>query len=255
MYQSKHKDFIEAPLINLCKDVIASADCLENGIEFMAVSAQILHSLFLQLTGAQEQKMKCICWDLATDDYDYRYKRYKNWDLNECSKLDDKNSVFGDLICAIKKLKPKYKMFSGSEKKDFIDNVIAKIKNIFDNSNIVSVYPGKYREFCEIVDRLDEANIAAGEQQIFTGSKDDSIITDIPSEHILSVTYGFLYMHRNRCAHNTLSYQQNIPTLNELQNSKQQKLYNIFLFIAILIIIDELTIKAYKKYQKCLYEC
>ena len=33
----------------------------------------VLQTTFLKMTGSQEQKLKCIQWELATDDYEYRY--------------------------------------------------------------------------------------------------------------------------------------------------------------------------------------
>ena len=252
MHQLKHTEFIETPLINLCREVVASADSLEDGIEFQAISAQILHSLFLQMTGAQEQKMKCICWDLATEDYEYRYERFNRWDLGECSRLVDKNSVFGDVVRAIRKIKPAFKVFgSTQDKTTFFINICNQSKLLFENSNLAKAYPGKYREFEGIIDKLDVNNIAAGDQQILTGSDDDELYS-IKPEHVLSATYSLLYKHRNRCAHNTLSYQQNIPTLADLSDTNFQLYYNIFLFITTLIFIDELTIRVYKQFQKAL---
>lgn len=250
MHQLKHKDFIETPLINLCREVVASADSLEDGIEFQAISAQILHSLFLQMTGAQEQKMKCICWDLATEDYGYRYERFNRWDLGECSRLIDKNTVFGDVVRAIRKIKPAFKVFGSTPDKTlFFNNLCNQSKSLFVSSNLAKAYPEKYREFEDIVDKLDINNIAAGDQQIFTGSDDDEL-DSIKPDHVLSATYSLLYKHRNRCAHNTLSYQQNIPTLDDLSDTNSQLYYNIFLFIAILFFIDELSIRVYKQFQK-----
>jgi hypothetical protein len=34
-----------------------------------------MQSIFIKMTGFQEQKLKCIVWELATDDYEYRYHK------------------------------------------------------------------------------------------------------------------------------------------------------------------------------------
>ncbi|TNE74930.1 hypothetical protein EP331_00480, partial [bacterium] len=53
--------------------------------------------------------------------------------------------------------------------------------------------------------------------------------------------------HRNRVAHNTHSYQQNLPTLKTLVN--ENYIYeNYFLWFAILVLIDNIFIELYKKY-------
>ena len=56
-----------------------------------------------------------------------------------------------------------------------------------------------------------------------------------------------VYVHRNRCAHNTSSYQQNLPSLSTLA-SKEILDQNYFYRFALLIIIDEVFLRLYKKY-------
>jgi hypothetical protein len=60
------------------------------------------------MTGFQEQKMKCIMWELATNDYDYRYKRYTQTPLGECSSYKEKKDVYKDLLELIKRHKPDF---------------------------------------------------------------------------------------------------------------------------------------------------
>ena len=75
---------------------------------------------------------------------------------------------------------------------------------------------------------------------------------NLTDETMFAATYTLLYKHRNRCAHNTLSYQNNIPSFQELNNEKVQRYYNVFLFISILITIDNLFIQVYRKYRSVL---
>ncbi len=58
-----------------------------------------------------------------------------------------------------------------------------------------------------------------------------------------------LYKHRNRVAHNTQSYQRNLPTLKTLANENYQY-DNYFVWFAILVLIDEIFIILYEKYLK-----
>ena len=80
-----------------------------------------MQSVFLKMAGAQEQKMKCICWELATEDYEYRYKRYNGkWDLGECSNYEAKKIVYQDLIEQINKQEHSYKGLNPDQKINII---------------------------------------------------------------------------------------------------------------------------------------
>lgn len=65
--------------------------------------------------------------------------------------------------------------------------------------------------------------------------------------------YEKLYKYRNRCAHNLLSYQNNLPTLGIL-NSDDYKYENWFIRFFILILIDEIFISLYREYTKFVFE-
>jgi len=250
----QHKAFIETPILNLLHDVVSDSNNISNGMEFYSTSSYILHSLFLRMTGAQEQKFKCVCWDLATVDYEYRYSRYNKWELGECSKLKDKSVVFSDLVSAVRAIKPRYSVFGGSSdnKKKFLSDTLADIKGNLDGSNLACCFPLEYMGFLEIYKNLHHNNLEAGDQ-LFCCAENTTFET-MKDEHVLAMAYSLLYKHRNRSAHNTLSYQTNIPTFQELNDKYVQKYYNIFLFIAILITIDKLLMQVYKKYQKVLVE-
>ncbi len=252
MFQFRHTEFIETPLLNLLRDVVSDSNNVSNDIEFYGISGYVLHSLFLRMTGAQEQKLKCICWDLATEDYEYRYSRYNKWELGECSKLKDKSTVFSDLVAAVRVLKPGYSVFGNAlaNKQAFVNNTFNSILDILNNSNLVACFPGEYATYLDIINQFDLSNIEAGDQ-LFR-SPDNLTLENMTDDTVGAATYSLLYKHRNRCAHNTLSYQNNIPTFQELNNEKVQRYYNIFLFITILIIIDNLFIKVYQKYRKVL---
>lgn len=246
--QFRHSEFIETPLLNLLRDVVSDSNNVNDGIEFYGISGYVLHSLFLRMAGAQEQKLKCICWDLATADYEYRYTRYNKWELGECSKLKDKSTVFSDLVSAVRALKPSYSVFGGSpaNKQGFINRTFNNIKDILNGSNLAMCYPGEYDTFLDIIAHFDLNNIEAGDQ-IFR-STENLTLDNMTDDTVFAVAYTLLYKHRNRCAHNTLSYQNNIPTFQELNNEKVQRYYNIFLFLTILVVIDNLFMQVYKKY-------
>ena len=252
MLQFRHTEFIETPLLNLLRDVVSDSNNVNNGIEFYGISGYVLHSLFLRLTGAQEQKLKCICWDLATEDYEYRYLRYNKWELGECSKLKDKSAVFSDLVSAVRSQNANYSVFGNApaNKQAFVTKTFESIKSILDKSNIVQCYPTEYETYLDIIAHFNINSIEAGDQ-LFT-SRDNLTLDNMTDETLFAAVYTLLYKHRNRCAHNTLSYQNNLPTFQELNDEKVQRYYNIFLFITILITIDNLFIQVYKKYRSVL---
>ena len=69
----------------------------------------------------------------------------------------------------------------------------------------------------------------------------------------LQKKYDQLYAHRNRCAHNTQSYQENLPTLKTLFDINY-KYDNYFVRFALLILIDKIFIRLYDEYLKVLIE-
>ena len=73
-------------MANIIEEAVAALKGIPNGMASFPVSEYFLQSLFLRLTGAQEQKCKCICWELATYDFEYRRRRFNSREmLGECS--------------------------------------------------------------------------------------------------------------------------------------------------------------------------
>ena len=108
MYTDIHTEFIQTPIQTILEQGIHASHSLTFGIESFPMSEYYLQSLFLRKTGAAEQKMKCILWQMATDDYQYR-NRYLNYQgLGECSTYSSKNTVFKDLVTQIINIKPNF---------------------------------------------------------------------------------------------------------------------------------------------------
>lgn len=55
------------------------------------------------------------------------------------------------------------------------------------------------------------------------------------------------YRERNRCAHNTRSYQHNLPSLQNMM-ADDYKLQNYFLFMSIILLLDEIYVKLFEIY-------
>jgi hypothetical protein len=251
MNRDEHLTFIRTSLVKIVKDVVASAALLGDGMEFYAVQGYILQSLFLQLTGAQEQKMKCICWELATNDLKYRYERYyKGWSLNECSSLQSKNTVFKDLMKAIRVDEPSYLLYPDNTAKESLrDNVLQQIKDIFLETNIQGLHKKEFDFFCSTFSGISPSNIYPDKFQLIkTGDKEAPLAVHSDTE--LYAVYHLLYGYRNGCAHNASSYQLNLPAFKDLNNEVYQKYNNVFLFFAILLLIDEMFRKAFGHYER-----
>ena len=109
MYSSIHSKFIKTPIFEILKDGVNACRGIGCGMEAYPLRDYILQSLFLRMTGAQEQKLKCICWEMATNDYTYRYDFInKGKDYGEFSKYDQKNKVYTQLIKEIKKYNKRF---------------------------------------------------------------------------------------------------------------------------------------------------
>lgn len=231
---NKHTDFILSSITSILQEVVYAKSCIGNGIETYPLSEYIMQSGFLKMTGFQEQKMKCICWDMATNDYEYRYDRYTKNPLGECSNFKEKNTIYLDLLKQIKKYKPSFVPATEIDKMAIRTKTIDFIKEVFSNSNLSGVDQRNLFEFLR--DRTILADTQFLEPSALLQTK-------------LQEKYEQLYTHRNRSAHNTQSYQENLPTLKTLFD-ENYKYDNYFVRFAILILIDNIFIELYKIYNE-----
>ena len=186
-----NQKFILSSIRDILTEVISITKLNCNGIESYPLQEYILQSTFLKMTGYSEQKLKCICWDLASVDFELRYKIYQNWSFGECSTIEDKNKIF---------------------------NIIIK----------------KIQEYEESFFSKD-VRLCISDSKLFNKDMTNG----------LSFIYEKLYRHRNRCAHNLLSYQQNLPKLNILLKKNDRD--NYFYYFTVLIVLDEIFVILYKK--------
>ena len=100
---SIHNDFICEPITNILERGLSSTSILPDGIERFPIEDYVLQSIFLKMTGFQEQKLKCILWTMATYDYEYRYSFMRKIH-KEYSSYDDKKTVFDELVKQIENL-------------------------------------------------------------------------------------------------------------------------------------------------------
>ncbi|WGE90956.1 hypothetical protein [Actinobacillus genomosp. 1] len=256
---NKHKDFILTPIISVLEDSISSSRGLNIGIATYPIWDYILQSTFLKMTGFQEQKMKCIVWELATHDYEYRYKKFRNG-LGECSTYEDKENIFKEFIDIIKK-GSEDKFLSPIERKRLMISSYRELNSIILDSQLYVYSKRKYDEFvniCKSIKRYEfifnnnklsqfcEVDITTKKRK--TRGGDYIYINPSKANENFKIIYKeHLYKNRNRIAHNLLSYQKNLPDFKKLR-SNDYKYENYFLWFAILILIDKVFIELYKKY-------
>ncbi len=244
---NNHIQFILKPAITIAKEAIWSLNATKGGIETYPISGYLLHSLFLRLTGAQEQKLKCICWELACRDYEYRYKRYERDPYSECSDYKDKCMVYNDLMDEIKKFDDAFST-TDALKDDILSEWRISIQQLFDNSLLARNFQRDYNESKFLTAQVQKDWIM-DKTQLFV--KKDNIPTIDRSATcglaLCEIFTKYVYAERNRCAHNTRSYQYNIPLLKEMMAS-DIKLQNYFLYISIILLLDNIYVKLFSIY-------
>ncbi|MBR1453828.1 MAG: hypothetical protein IJ593_04205 [Lachnospiraceae bacterium] len=257
MRNFQNKKFIKTRISTLLSREIDCVSSFSNMIEFYPISEMILQSLFLKLTGAQEQKFKSMLWEWACMDLDYRRYLLKNSrsndtkDNNYINYPEIKNySAYCEKNDFIKKM---YKVISDVINKDekcflcdddgqrlnekFIMISRNDIENIFMSSfyNRMNVFINYWDPNVGFINNNELELIV---KQVATNNEEKSLL--VFNDKFVENCYKKLYKYRNKCAHNAFVYQNPYPTLDEL--SKMDENNNIFKWIQTLLIIDELSI-------------
>lgn len=257
MCKSKHYNFITTPIFNILKESVIACHGIGDGIETQTISEYILQTTFLKMTGASEQKLKCICWELATNDYEYRYQ-YLNKNYGECSNYDSKNTIYKDLINAIIKLDTSLIKKAGTggmfileliynQKADnFTKSIWNDIENLVEDSTFSLFDPKGFSYFCSSYKDFFKGKKFAILKE--NSNNNDGFNSFLLEDGELKKHFeSIVYRHRNRCAHNLTSYQENLPTLFTL-SEKDYDYNNYFFRFSLLILIDKIFIRLYEKY-------
>ena len=295
MQHSIHSKFILTPIIGTLKDAVNACAGIGNGIETQSLGEYVLQTTFLKMTGTSEQKLKCICWEMATNDYDYRY-RYLKKNYGECSSYSDKCSIYKDMLDMIRKLDASINvdlLFDdvdiSSKEEDLINNKILEMQKLQElNKNrklteeeIENLSKGMKAHYAKkglsdkekahfsrivlfesIQDEMEKiignTLLAQWEQHSYINysqkwktlsnysfAEGDNLLVKELQDFYTDIVYA----HRNRCAHNLGSYQNNLPTLKTLENEKFV-FDNYYFRFSILILLDEIFIRLYKMYQE-----
>ncbi len=242
---SKHEFFILTPLTTVIEEMITASSGVNDGIEAYPLWDYILQATFTKMTGFQEQKMKCIDWELATNGYEYRISfvdEVKN--RGTYSNYDSKNGVYNALISEIAR-------YSGKEIRDVVIGLSNDItidpkeivKRLLDNTKVIQCRQRDYDEFLG----CDSEFL----NQVFVLPEVNAKKAKMLGPNLEKRYKEEIYRNRNRIAHNTLSYQQNLPELDSLRNENALS-RNYFFWFSVLVLIDEMFTGMYKKYADCL---
>lgn len=235
---NSHSYFILTPITRILDEAVAAVAGIGNGIETYPLCDYIMQTVFLKMTGSQEQKMKCIRWELATNDYEYRRKLLTNDDkIGECSAYSDKNKIYCQLLRQIHNDHPTFDVVRNIDRQTILRETMEFIKQRLIDTNLHGWAQKSFREFIDNRTLIQFRHFANNENNLF--------------ENVLQEKYQLLYNHRNRCAHNTQSYQQNLPTLKTLSD-ENYRYDNYFVKFSLLILIDKIFISLYREYQKVL---
>lgn len=208
----------------------------------------IMQSVFLKMTGFNEQKLKCILWELATNDYEFRYNFLKS-DYGECSSYKDKEKVFKDLYDAIRK---KNHDFTLSDiKVNLIKDTLDAFAKRFERCIFIKWLPKAYEDYNSIVSFFSDKqflteNKKSGFASVSLFVKKESLQGNDKNNNIREA-FEHLYKHRNRCAHNLASYQDNLPKLIIL-GSEEDKYENWFVRFFVMTVIDDIFVRLYQQY-------
>lgn len=271
---SKHTDFILTPITTILEEAVAATSSIGDGIETYPLCDYILQATFLKMTGFQEQKMRCIAWELGTNDFEFRYWWLEKANLGTYSSYDHKNNIYKEFYQVLKRINIDFSIID-INKKSLLDNATHKINEIFKDSNLISWVRADFSYFVSD-DWTDIDQFLKDGNNMFVSIPNENNRPKKPErkekdsdqayedklreynskytiyiknkEHNLRCKYEIMFNQRNRLAHNTLSYQQNLPTLNKLVNETQES-RNYFIWFGLLTLIDNIFIELYRLYQ------
>lgn len=251
------REFIQTPMSELLDLASASLVCLKSGIETFPIREYVLQSLFLRMTGFQEQKMKCICWELAAADYEYRYRRVLSGKLGECSNYSDKCSVYNDLVSAIERKNNSFDLGTFTEGLSN-DEAVKAIDGFYNSSLHLGWLNRDYQECHSFLwaSLNSTCIVTKSREKIFGECKDcknkGSCSLQKPGHRIQSLVSVFndaVYHHRNRCAHNILAHCMNKTTFEELQIGGVHR-DNYLIRFMLLLMIDNVITKLFCEWNQ-----
>lgn len=238
MNTAGHEKFIMTPISKILEDANRACVSLGFGIESQPLASYVMQTTFLRMTGASEQKLKCICWEIATADYNFRYELLKK-PLGECSSYDDKKNIFKSICDTLTKNKVDIEV-SESEKDMIIATATTNFDKLLENSHFSIWFESellKYKEYVK-AHKLKRGH--------FCNLNANGVLSFIDG-NLVTFYKDVVYRTRNRYAHNLMSYQLNVPTLTQLSTKDYSK-NNHFRMFSTLILMDGIFMTMFSKF-------
>lgn len=226
--------FITTPIEEVLVQGISVADGLRPlGIEAYPALEFILSSLFLRMTGFSEQKLRSIHWEIATQNLDVRYSMLKGDEgkYGEYSSYEKKKDFYDFLKQQSLKLCNNELKWTTDERKSIVEYSQNVVEKVLQESVFSISYSNKLKSSLDFVKQW---------------TQDDILNNCFLSQRLVNIYTEYLYKQRNNSAHNTLSYQQDYISLTELRKPESDT-HTYFTYFAILILLDTIFIKSYKK--------
>lgn len=216
--------FILAPMTDILSDAAQAMACASNEFDILPMSEYIMQSVFLRMTGFQEQKLKAIQWYLADIDYG-RKDEVMAHGFSKCSSYDDKNKIYKDLYETVKDA---HKGMKIDKTATLIADVIDTTKDILIDSGMCYLDEKQWRAFdAEAHLLITDKSIARQNRLLNSGGK---------SKDGVEKEYAKLYCYRNWCAHNVFAHRKFVPELDSLADGNVGARY--FVWFALLSVID-----------------
>ena len=236
MFRSNTTDFILSPIANILSEATDTLVVVNDGMYGYQLADWVMPTVFLRMTGAQEQKLKCICWDFWTLDLEWRNQRYGK-KIGEMSCYDEKNHLCQDLIQFLLRAKRGFNPVSDIDRESLMQGAYNDVVSICGDSLLKDWFSDSFKVFEDVTPAFNKENFVVWNAQ--KNKYVDLFIEDLRN------AYEALYFHRIRCAHNSTSFQSNLPKFEVLSGSNA--VYeNYFIRFYLLILLDKLFIQIYR---------
>ena len=251
---SKYSKFILTPITTILDEAISIVSAIEWNMKSFSLAEYVLHSLFLKMTGAQEQKFKCLIWEIGTENLEFRNKQIydKKWEYGECSKLDVKNQIITELYMCVKdnQWNKEQNIITENDRAEIYNNAKQAVISLYEKALKYSVFQKEYNDFINTWGNtlpIDTYLLEEDFKLIPVKKKDN--ISKSKSRDLVSFVdvYKNLYDYRNFCAHNFKIFQTNCYSFDKMRK-KENITNNYFFYFALLIVIDSFVMFLYQHF-------
>ena len=120
-------------------------------------------------------------------------------------------------------------------KNHILQEIRGEMNLIFENSALKNAFPNEYERFFAFFSTWNADSFAKGNELL--------------RDNLVPIYSEYVYKMRNRCAHNTLSYQQDYLGFEDMQ--KPYMVYaNYFTCFALLLLLDKIFVYLFKSFER-----